>query len=160
MADLKRTLYLVLGVLALMALSAVSIRAESDRTSWNNLAKAKRGEEVEIVSNDAMSYKGTLKSWNDGGIVAQVSTGEMTFTRSDVMRVARHKPSHRLRHTVVAAGIGGAVGGIFSTTCGRSLACPIGSKKVAVTSVTAGLGALVGVVLPSGQGWEVIYRRP
>ena len=98
-------------VLAPMALSAVPLRAQSDRTSWNNLTKAKRGQEIEIGLNDPMSYKSTLKSWNDAGIVAQVSTNEMMFTRSDVMRVASHKPGCRLRHAVVAAAIG-AAGGI------------------------------------------------
>jgi hypothetical protein len=158
MAEFRRTVYLVLGVLAAIAMSAVPLRAQSDRTSWNNLKKAKAGQEIEIVLNDATSYKGTLKSWNDAGIIAQVSTGEMMFTRSDVMRVARHKPGHRLRHTLIAAGIGGAVGGFLTAACGNF--CGDTKDKLAVASVTSGLGALVGAVLPTGNGWEVIYRRP
>jgi hypothetical protein len=159
MAEFRRTVYLVLGVLAAIAMSAVPLRAQSDRTNWNNLKKAKAGQEIEIVLNDATSYKGTLTSWSDAGIVAQVSTGEMMFTRSDVMRVARHKPGHRLRHTLVAAGIGAGFGGIFVASCGTDLICPRGNKKLAVASVTLGLGALVGAILPNGRGWEVIYRR-
>jgi hypothetical protein len=97
MAEFRRTVYLVLGLLAATAMPTVPLRAQSDRTSWNNLKKAEAGQETEIVLNDATSYKGTLKSWNDTGIVAQVSTGE-------------------------------------------------------TMSVTAGIGALVGLVLPSGKG--------
>jgi len=161
MPEFRRTIYLVLGVLAATVMSAVPLQAQTDRTSWNNLKKAKAGQEIEIVLNDAMSYKGTLISWSDAGVVAHVSTGEMMFTRSEVMRVARHKPGHRLRHTVVAAGIGAAFGGIYDASCGNSYACPSRrDKKVVLASVTAGLGALVGAVLPSGKGWEVIYRRP
>src|SRR5690349_16712788 len=112
MPEFTRTIYLVLGLLATTVMSAVPLQAQTDRTSWNNLKKAKAGQEVEIVLNDTTAYKGTLKSWNDAGIVAHVSTGELMFTRSEVMRVARHKPGHRLRHTVVAAAIGAAAGGI------------------------------------------------
>src|SRR5262245_60757616 len=160
MPELRRTIYLVLGVLAATVMSAVPLQAQSDRTSWNNLKKAKAGQEIEIVLNDAMSYKGTLISWSDAGVVAQVSTGEMMFTRSEVMRVARHKPGHRLRHTVVAAGIGAAFGGIYDASCGNGFLCPRGNNRLALASVTAGLGALIGAALPSGKGWEVIYRRP
>jgi len=160
MLEFSRTVYLVLGVLAATVMSAVPLQAQTDRTSWNNLKKAKAGQEIEIVLNDAMSYKGTLISWSDAGVVAHVSTGEMMFTRSEVMRVARHKPGHRLRHTVVAAATGAAVGGILAASCGNGIACPRGKENLAVTSVTAGFGALVGLVLPSGKGWEVIYRRP
>src|SRR5262245_33166750 len=160
MAEFRRTVYLVLGVLAATAMSAVPLRAQSDRTSWNNLKKAKVGQEIEIVLNDTTSYKGTLNSWNDAGIIAQVSTDEMMFTRSDIMRVALHKPGHRLRHTLIAAGIGAAFGGIYDASCGNGFVCPRGNNRLALASVTAGIGALVGAGLPSGKGWEVIYRRP
>src|SRR5262245_18952186 len=160
MPEFRRTIYLVLGVLAATVMSAVPLQAQTDRTSWSNLKKAKAGQEIEIVLNDATSYKGTIRSWSDAGIVAHVNTGDMMFTRSDVMRVARHKPGHRLRHTAVAAGIGAAVGGILAASCGNGIGCPRGKENLAVASVTSGLGALVGVRLPSRKGWEVIYRRP
>jgi len=61
MAGFKRMLYLVLGAVAPMALTAMPLRAQSDRTSWNNLTKARAGQEIEIVLNDARSYKGRVR---------------------------------------------------------------------------------------------------
>src|SRR5262245_24484776 len=160
MAEFRRTVYLVLGVLAATAMSAVPLRAQSARTSWNNLKKAKVGQEIEIVLSDAVSYKGTLKSWNDVGIIAQVSTGEMLFTRSDVMRVARHKPGHRLRHTLIAAGIGAAFGGIYDASCGNGFFCPRGNNRQALASVTAGIGALLEQDCPAGRVGKLSIDDP
>jgi hypothetical protein len=66
------------------------------------------------------------------------------------MRVAHHKPGHRLRHTVVAAAIGAAAGGISVANC-EGIGCQRGKENLAWASVTAGIGALVGAVLPRGE---------
>jgi hypothetical protein len=159
MSESKRTLSLLPVVLAATLMAAVPLRAQSDRTSWNNLKKVKPGQEIEIVFNDAMSYKATLKSWNDDAIVARLSSGDMTFNRSDVMRVARYKANHRLRNTLIGAAVGVAVGGIFVASCGGYVCPQRTDKKVRVVSATSGIGAIVGLALPSGKGWEVVYRR-
>jgi hypothetical protein len=153
----KLTIYLLPALLAATLMTAAPLRAQSDRTSWNNLKKAKAGQQIEIVLNDATSHKGTLKRWNDDEIVAHLSTGDTTFARSDVMRVARYKPSHRLRKTLIGAAIGATVGGIFLASCDF---CPQRTdKKRNLVLVTSGIGALVGVALPSGKGWDVVYRK-
>jgi hypothetical protein len=58
------------------------------------------------------------------------------------MRVAHHKPGHRLRHTVVAAAIGAAAGGISVANC-EGIGCQRGKENLAWASVTAGIGALL-----------------
>jgi hypothetical protein len=158
MTGLKLTI-LQAAVLAAILMTTVPLRAQSDRTSWNNLKKAKPGQEIEIVLNDAMSYKGTLKSWNDDAIVARLSSGDMTFNRSDVMRVARYKANHRLRNTLVGAAIGAAFGGIVAASCGDGWGCPRGKESLALASATSGIGAIVGVAQRTGHGWEVVYRK-
>jgi hypothetical protein len=153
----KITVNLLAVMLAAILMAALPLRAQSDRSSWNDLRKAKAGQEIEIVLNDATSYKGALSSWNDEGIVARLSTGEMMFARADVMRVARYKPSRRLRQALIGAAVGGVTGAFLVKSCGGW--CGGAGDKATLIGGTAGIGAVVGVALPSGKGWEVVYRR-
>jgi hypothetical protein len=56
----------------------------------------------------AKSYRGTLQSVSDDGITIRTVSDEQTFLRANVLRVSIKGKGHRLRNTVIGAGIGRA----------------------------------------------------
>jgi hypothetical protein len=159
---LRRTLCVALSALIVSAVAIVPVSAESKDTDWNKVKQVKRGQQVQVVLSDARDYRGAFERWSDSGIVVQLASGEQTFARPDVIRIAvLRKERSRLRHSLIGAGIGAGVGLLVGAVAdhgcnncwfpnlGKEIFPPLGGI----------IGAGIGVALPKG-GSRVIYRAP
>jgi hypothetical protein len=133
--------------------------AQSHQAAWANLSALHSGQSIEVTDTTSKTRPGTFLSVSDIAISFTDSSGEKTVQKQDVRSVKLMANQHRLRNTVIGAGVGaGAGAGIVAGTweSGGFL----GGKGVgaAVGAVIGGIsGAVVGALLPSHS---TIYRVP
>jgi hypothetical protein len=146
-----------------MATSSARAEDTKNQAAWDKLKKLSAGQEIQVVQNGAKSTTGNFRSVTDEAIVVSTATGEQSISRQSVLRVSSKGSGHRVRNTLIGAGIGaGAGAGIGAAVggCGQGVSC-IGASKGEVIGVITGVGAIVGAivgaVLPTG-GWHEIYR--
>jgi hypothetical protein len=145
----------------LLAAGALMAQAAPD---WIAVKALAPGTEVR-VETPAGKLTGLVQAVNDGGITLLSEKGFQTAVQSNVTRVAVKKPSHRKRNAL----IGLAAGATFGLVVGISSACNSanfggpcpsqGAVDAAGAMVFGGMGAVVGVVIPTG-GWREVYRSP
>jgi hypothetical protein len=161
MGRTKGTFELFLVVAVLAFLTAVLLRAADARNGmadWDNLKKLAPGNAIQIVLNDAKSYRGQFRAVSDEAIMARVATGEQTFERRNVLRVSAKGQSHRGRNALIGAAIGAGLGGVAV-----GMDCHYGRKGCGAAGVVtgvpfaAGLGAGFSAMIPTG-GWHDVYR--
>jgi hypothetical protein len=133
--------------------------AQSHQAAWASLSALHPGQNIEVTDTTSKTRPGTFLSVSDMAISFTDSSGEKTVQKQDVRSVKLMANQHRLRNTVIGAGVGaGAGAGIVAGTweSGGFL----GGKGVgaAVGAVIGGIsGAVVGALLPSHS---TIYRVP
>jgi hypothetical protein len=156
----------LLVALALL-MTGVPFRAADNRnavSNWDNLQQLAPGDNLRIVLNDAKSYKAKLESVNDNAIVVRLPSGEQTFPRESVLRVSTKGRSHRGRNALIglAAGAGtGVIVGVASPELGQGTcvrgSCVDAGEVFALGVEGAGLGSVMGAVIPTGR-WHDVYR--
>jgi hypothetical protein len=145
-------------LLGLMTAPLLSAAPGADKNNWDNLKQLAPGEQIRIVISNSKSYRVEFQSVSDEAVAVRLVTGEQTFLRSDILRVLAKGKSRRLRNAMIGAGVGAGLGGVaVAMDCqndrpgcsptGVFLGVPLG----------AGLGYLVGALVPSG-GWYDVYR--
>src|ERR1700742_3948540 len=92
-------------LICLLATSVVSL-AQSNSASWQNLRTLGSGESIQVVEASTGKHVGTFVSATDAAIVFRERSGERTVQRQDVRSVKRMKNRHRLRNTLIGAGVG------------------------------------------------------
>jgi hypothetical protein len=133
--------------------------AQSNQAIWANLSALHPGQGIQVTDTASKTHPGTFLRVSDTAISFSDSSGEKTVQKQDVRSVKLMANQHRLRNTVIGAGVGaGAGAGIVAGTweSGGFL----GGKGVgaAVGAVIGGIsGAVVGALLPSHS---TIYRVP
>lgn len=132
-----------------------------DAANWNNLKELTSGEEVQVVLNDAKSYRGTFQGVTDDALLVRLSEGDRSFERGNTLRVSAKGKSHRLRKGVLAAliGLGGGagIGAAAGRHSGQGWPGTTGAGAAIGAAIGLGGGAAVGAALPIG-GWREVYR--
>ena len=167
MNSMEQTHRSALLVALALLMTGVPLRAADNRnavSNWDNLQQLAPGDNLRIVLNDAKSYKAKLESVNDNAIVVRLASGEQTFPRETVLRVSTKGRSHRGRNALIglaaAAGTGVIVGvaspELGQGTCGRG-SCVDAGMVAALAVWGAGIGSVMGAVIPTGR-WHDVYR--
>jgi hypothetical protein len=148
-------------LIAGMALFALEMAAQPQ--SWNNVTAMSPGTEIRIAGPRPGAVQGTLESVTGDSLVLNSSAGQETFARQEVKRVSLKKQGHRARNTLIGLGVGAGAGlgiGAASDQSCASKGCFFGPNfgKAIITPFGAGVGALVGALIPSG-GWREVYKQ-
>ena len=131
--------------------------AERVETHWESLNQLTSGQRIRVVLSGNKSYQGEFQSINDQSILIHEATGDQTFSRASILRISSRVRSHRTRNTLIGAAVGAAAGlGVGAATDKPGSIFPNVGKEI-FTPVGAIVGALVGLIIPSG-GWHDIYR--
>jgi hypothetical protein len=163
MSQLKRLM--CLGLVSIFGLMVtVPLRADTppqDKANWDNLKQLPPGQEIiQVVLNDAKSYRGIFQKVSDHAMVVRLATGDQIFPRENILRVSSKGRSHRGRNAGIGAAIGVGVGAALGSAFAR-YASNEGSNPAAylagAVAVFTGMGAGVGAALPTG-GWRDVYR--
>lgn len=150
---LMRKIFLLLFVL----LSSWAAFAQTDRASWANLSGLRPGQSIQVVGMTSKKHSGNFMSISDTAISYRETNGEQNIPRQDVLSVKLMEHKHRLRNTLIVAGVGAGVGaGIGAAThkgcSSQSFCLDIGGAALpaGIGAVLGGVGgAVVGILLPS-----------
>lgn len=140
-----------------------SLSAHGQQGSWENLKTLRPGEQIQVRASKTPKITGTFMNVTDAAISVEAEAGLQTIQRQEVRSVKRMKAKHRLRNTLILAGVGAGVGAGIGAAAHHS--CPssqtfcldIGGRSLpAGIGAVAGLlgGAAIGALLPSH---ETIY---
>ncbi len=140
-----------------------TLPAQGQQGSWENLNTLKPGEQIQVRLMKAAKVTGTFLNVTDTAISVQAEAGPQTILRQDVRSVKRMKSKHRLRNTLILAGVGAGIGaGIgaaehHSCSSTQTFCFDIGGRSLpAGIGAVAGLfgGGAIGALLPAH---ETIY---
>jgi len=141
----------------LIVAASCALPAQTHSQNWENLSALKPGERIQIVDTTSHRHAGAFVSFTSTAIVLQQSGGSQTLEKQDVRSVQLTRGGHRLRNTLLGAGIGAGAGAGVTAAAWESHGF-LGGKGdgAAVGAVIGGfVGAIVGAVLPSHN---TIYR--
>jgi uncharacterized protein YcfJ len=147
------------NILSLVCILAAScaLPAQTHPSSWDNLNALHPGQGIQIVDTTSQKHTGAFVSVSSTAIVLTQSDGDRTLPKQDVRSVKLTKGGHRLRNTLIGAGIGAGAGAGITAGAWESHGF-LGGKGAgaAVGAVIGGFcGAIIGAVLPSHN---TIYR--
>jgi hypothetical protein len=131
--------------------------AQTDRASWANLSGLQPGQRIQVVGITSKKHSGNFVSLSDTAISYRETNGEQSIPKQDVVSVKLLEHKHRLRNTLIVAGVGAGVGAgigaaLHKSCSSQSFCLDIGGAALpaGVGAVVGGLGgAVVGVLLPS-----------
>jgi len=123
-------------------------QAQSDKASWTNLSTLQTGQKIQIVDMNSKKHSGAFLKFSDAAIRYQDSAGDQSIPKQDVRRVKFMENRHRLRSTLIGAGVGAGVGAVIGAAANRRCSnfCVISEGD------TAGIGALVGFLAGAAVG--------
>jgi hypothetical protein len=84
--------------------------AQTSQSSWANLSALRAGQKIQVVEMNSKKHSGSFVSVSDTAITFQEPAGERTIPHQNVRNIKLMKSNHRLRNTLVGAGVGGGVG--------------------------------------------------
>jgi hypothetical protein len=129
--------------------------ARNNRAAWENLSTLQAGQKIQVVEMNSKKDKGTFLNVSETAISLQLADGVRTIQRQDVRNVKLMKHAHRLRNTLIGAGVGfGAGFGIGVATENRDVISHLENRLLGGGIGLLG-GAVVGALLPSHK---TVYR--
>jgi hypothetical protein len=138
-----------------------AVLAAAQKTNWANVKSLPSGAEIRVSLENGKSYRGQLQSVTDDSLIVIAASSQETLARAQIKKIATKSAGHRLRNTLIGAGVGAGAGlGIGAgTDAGCSPHCFIGNNlgKEVLTPIGLVIGAIVGVAWPTGL-WHEIYR--
>jgi hypothetical protein len=111
-----------------------------------------------VELNDARSYEGQFQAAQAEDITLRQSAGDQTYARKDVQRVYFKDKNHRLRNTLIGAGIG--VGLAALAVKANHMGENTGIRSIGwAWPVGIGVFGGIGAAMPTGR-WLLVYRAP
>jgi len=139
--------------------TSCALWGQTKTASWDSLNTLQAGQKIQVQPMHSKKISGTFLSVSPAAISIEKDAVAQSIQRQDVRSVRIMKNKHRLRNTLICAGIGGGIGaGIFAAaykSCSGQPFCiqPGGRSLGAAIGAVAGLlgGAVVGAVIPDNQ---------
>jgi hypothetical protein len=125
---------------------------------WENLNTLQAGQRIQVVQTSKKD-SGTFLSVSDKEISLQGKSGAQKIQRQDVRSVTLMVNKHRLRNTLIGAGVGAGAGAGVSAAAWepRGFAGGRGTGAAVGAVIGAVGGAVVGALWPSH---EIIFKAP
>jgi hypothetical protein len=140
----------ILPLACLLATSCVSF-AQTTPASWENLSSLQPGQKIQVVEINSKKHSGSFVSVSTTAILLTETAGDRTLQKQDVRTVKLTRNGHRLRNTLIGAGVGAGAGAGITAAAWESGGF-LGGRGVgaAVGAIIGGLGgAIVGALVPS-----------
>jgi hypothetical protein len=130
--------------------------AQTTKGSWENLSGLHSGQKVQIIGTDSKKHSGTFTSFSDTAISFHEATGDQMIQKLNISGVKLMENHHRLRNTLIGAGIGAGAGAGIGAAGGSCTVSQLGCFPHS-RAIGAGIfgiigllgGAVVGALIPS-----------
>ena len=146
---LMRKIFLLLFVLG----SSWAAFAQTDRASWANLSGLQPGQRIQVVGMISKKHSGTFVSVSEEAISYRETNGEQTIPKQDVLTVKLMEHKHRLRNTLIVAGVGAGVGAGIGAAVHKSCSSQSFCLDIGGAALPAGIGAVLGGVAGAVVGF-------
>jgi hypothetical protein len=150
------------AVLLLLAVIIAPPLCAAEKSDWTSLKGVARAQKVKVTLTNGKSLQGDFQSVSDNALVIHLASGDQTFSREEVRRLAIKRNGHRGKHTLIGAAIGAGAGlgaGIAVDQCSPTVIVCTGNKgKAIITPTFALIGAGIGALLPA-NAWQEIYHQ-
>ena len=83
--------------------------AQTNQASWAKLGALRTGQSIQIVEMNSKEHSGSFVNVSDTAISYQNIAGERTIQNQNVRSVKLMENRHRLRNTLILAGVGAGV---------------------------------------------------
>jgi hypothetical protein len=125
--------------------------AGSNQATWENLSTLQAGQRIQVVEMNSKKESGTFLRVSDTTISLEEHGGEQTIPRQDVRSVKLKENKHRLRNTLIGAGVGAGAGAGISAAVWEPHGYAGGRGTGAAFGAVIGVvgGAVVGALWPS-----------
>jgi hypothetical protein len=135
-------------LLCILAFPPISF-AQSKQASWSNLSRLQAGQKIQVVGTDSKKHTGTFASFTDTSISYHDAAGDQTIDKLNVSSVKLLEIKHRVRNSLIGAGVGVAAG--TGIGVGVHKGDTLGEAAGGVIGAIIGLasGAVVGALLPT-----------
>jgi hypothetical protein len=134
--------------------------AQGGQSAWASLSGLRAGQKIQIDEMNSKKHSGIFENVSESAISIRDASGEMSVQKQDVRSVKLLSSGHRLRNTLICAGVGAGGGAIAGAAVGETQ--KKGFDIVTTGELTAGgalgvgvIGTIVGVLLPAH---DTIYR--
>jgi hypothetical protein len=136
-------------IICILALPSVSF-AQSKQASWSNLSRLQAGQKIQVVGTDSKKHTGTFASFTDTAISYHDAAGDQTIEKLNVSSVKLMEIKHRVRNSLIGAGVGVAAGaGIGVATGGKHDSLTQAANGILGAVIGIASGAVVGALLPT-----------
>jgi hypothetical protein len=122
-----------------------------------NLSRLQPGQQIHVDEMNAKKHSGAFVNVSDSAIVLKESAGEQSVAMQDVRSVKLAKGNHRLRSTLIGAGVGAGAGAGITAAAWKSGDWFRGDAIGLGAALGGVIGGVVGVLLPSH---DTVYRAP
>jgi hypothetical protein len=146
-------------MLMILLLSGAAALQAQGIDIWNALKNLQTDQRIWVLDKQNNERNGWFRSVSDTALKMKIGSNELTIARGDIRRVAQASNRHRLRNTLIGAGIGvglalvlEVISGAFTDGAGFTA-----SGHALVWGVFAGGPTAIGAALP---GRQVVYRAP
>lgn len=132
--------------ICILGISCVSL-AQGKPAIWENLNKLHQGDKIQVLEMNKTKVTGAFSSVSDAAISLQGNGNPQTIPRQEVLSVKVMKNKHRLRNTLIVAGVGAGVGAAIGAATFQS--CPATQTfclQFGGRSLSAGIGAVAGLL--------------
>jgi hypothetical protein len=144
----------ILFLLCVLGLPCLSL-AQTSQSSWSTLSGLQPGQHIQLIDSASRKHSGTFLTVSDTAIAYREKSSDRSIEKQEVRSVKLMENKHRLRNTLIFAGVGAGVGaGIGAATTQQttgSIILSVSREKGAAVGAVIGVvaGATVGALLPS-----------
>jgi small nuclear ribonucleoprotein (snRNP)-like protein len=154
-------LFVVIGLVASLLLSTVTVAAQGQMNDWSKVAALAAGSNLQVKLKNGKTIKGTLSSVTDTALSLTVKNAPVEIKREEVQTV--HEVVRKgsggkgaLIGTGVGAGAGAAVGAISDSANDDGFEKLDSAATAGLAIVGAGVGALAGYFIGRGGSKRVL----
>ena len=164
----QRKLQLSFLLIISLLLSSVSVAAQNTSAAtsdWSSLRAVAVSSKLEVKLKSGKTFKGTLNSVSDDGLIVSSKTGSEDVKRADVLTVHQIKSKSATKATLIGAGVGAGAGAAIGAAGSSNDNNRFNFDKLdhAITAglavVGAAAGALTGYLVAKSGGKRVLIYK-
>ena len=152
---------LALAVLALV-LAPARLSAQdpvkAGLAEWSNMRTVPAGDEVIVTLRSAETVQGRVRVVSDDSVSLTRKKNQLTFNRTEILRVHRIVPKSAKGATLLGTGIGAIVGAAVGAGVGHDSSDDQGLAVAFFGGIGAGFGAIAGFLVGSGKLKILVYE--
>jgi hypothetical protein len=134
-----------------------ALLAQANQSSWSDLKGLQPGQRIQVAGMNSKKHSGNFVSISDTALSYRETNGQQSIPKQEVLSVKLMGHKHRLRNTLIVAGVGAGVGAgigaaLHKPCSPQSFCLDFGGVALpaGIGAVLGGMGgAVVGILLPS-----------